>query len=77
MVDDSESAVDFDAMDQGPSELIVRKQRQRSGALSGADSPVRAGPSSANSKRGFSMGFRADCEKCRLQVPGHMNHFLS
>jgi hypothetical protein len=77
MADDSESAVDFDSMDHSPHELIVRKQRQRSGALSGADSPVRAGPSSANSKRGFSMGFRADCEKCRLQVPGHMNHFLS
>jgi hypothetical protein len=78
MADDSESAVDCDPMDHSPHELIVRKQRQRSGALSGADSPVRAGPSStANSKRGFSMGFRADCEKCRLQVPGHMNHFLS
>jgi hypothetical protein len=77
MTDDFESAIDFEPMDHSPHELIVRKQRQRSGALSGADSPARAGPSSTTSKRGFSMGFRADCEKCRLQVPGHMNHFLS
>ena len=28
-------------------------------------------------KRGFSMGFRADCEKCQMRVPGHMNHFVT
>jgi hypothetical protein len=33
-------------------------------------------PSSGSNKRGISMGYRADCEKCRLKVPGHMNHFF-
>lgn len=93
-LDAEESAIvdDFDAMDSSGGGLtdtgsggglVVRKQRQRSGALSsphGSPSPVRgvpivdAGPSS---KRGFSMGFRTDCERCRMRVPGHMNHFVS
>lgn len=61
----------------GPESIVVRKQRQRSGALSSGNSPVRAppGPSNMAAKRGFSMGFRADCDKCRNRVPGHMNHF--
>lgn len=78
-----ESAVDVEHMDDGDlreSRLTVRKQRQRSGALSsgqGSPSPARAVPDLAVAKRGFSMGFRADCEKCRMRVPGHMNHFVS
>lgn len=24
---------------------------------------------------GFRMGFRGDCEKCRLRVPGHYSHY--
>ena len=76
-----------------PGSMMVRKQRQRSGALSAAGygSPMRGasldgttmptistGDSSSangNNKRGISMGYRPDCEKCRLKVPGHMNHF--
>ena len=27
-------------------------------------------------KRSFSMGYRADCEKCRAKVPGHFNHII-
>lgn len=27
-------------------------------------------------KRTFSIGYRADCEKCRLKVPGHFNHIV-
>ncbi|KAJ4376458.1 hypothetical protein N0V83_001742 [Neocucurbitaria cava] len=36
--------------------------RKRSGALTGMGR--------------FSMGYRDDCEKCRLRVPGHYSHFL-
>jgi hypothetical protein len=89
-----DSAIDMETMDDGrDSRLIVRKQRQRSGALSeghGSPSPVRAelraAMDSRNAdpmmnggtvKRVLSMGYRADCEKCRLRVPGHMNHFVS
>ncbi|KAK5169347.1 uncharacterized protein LTR77_005322 [Saxophila tyrrhenica] len=57
------------------SRLVVRKQRQRSGALSsGQGSPVRSDPAA---KRGLSMGYRHDCEKCRTKVVGHFNHFVS
>lgn len=28
-------------------------------------------------KRSFSMGYRADCEKCRNQVPGHFSHIIT
>lgn len=27
-------------------------------------------------QRSFSIGYRADCEKCRLKVPGHFNHII-
>lgn len=27
-------------------------------------------------KRSFSIGYRSDCEKCRLKVPGHFNHII-
>lgn len=28
-------------------------------------------------KRSFSMGYRADCDKCRLKVPGHFSHIIT
>lgn len=62
-------------MDSGPGILPIRKTRARSGALSNGVSRE-ATPTAGNGPRGFSMGFRADCEKCRLRVPGHMTHFL-
>ncbi|KAJ6439759.1 DNA-binding protein SNT1 [Purpureocillium lavendulum] len=27
-------------------------------------------------KKSFSIGYRSDCEKCRLKVPGHFNHIV-
>ncbi|KAF4983922.1 hypothetical protein FZEAL_799 [Fusarium zealandicum] len=27
-------------------------------------------------KKSFSIGYRADCDKCRLKVPGHFNHII-
>ncbi|RDA95486.1 hypothetical protein CP533_5370 [Ophiocordyceps camponoti-saundersi (nom. inval.)] len=27
-------------------------------------------------KKSFSIGYRPDCEKCRLKVPGHFNHII-
>jgi hypothetical protein len=27
-------------------------------------------------KKTFSIGYRADCEKCRMKVPGHFNHII-
>lgn len=87
-----DSAIDMETMDDGrDSRLIVRKQRQRSGALSsgqGSPSPVRAElrrledrnadpmMNGGAVKRALSMGYRTDCEKCRLRVPGHMAHFV-
>lgn len=32
-------------------------------------------PENAGVKR-FSMGYRADCEKCRMKVPGHYSHVV-
>lgn len=28
-------------------------------------------------KRSFTMGYRSDCEKCRLKVPGHFSHIIT
>ncbi|KAI0017992.1 hypothetical protein F4780DRAFT_563099 [Xylariomycetidae sp. FL0641] len=27
-------------------------------------------------KKSFSIGYRADCEKCRMKTPGHFNHII-
>jgi hypothetical protein len=35
------------------------------------------GSPSGGMKRSFSMGYRADCEKCRLKVPGHFSHIIT
>ena len=72
----------FDGSNGTDGMLVIRKQRLRSGAQShGSMSPVgaRLGDNDNGGnlvRRGLSMGFRADCEKCRLRVPGHMNHFV-
>jgi len=73
-------APDFEPMDSGPDHVMVRKQRQRSGAQSNGSvspAPGYAPNDFVGGRRGFSMGFRADCEKCRARVPGHMNHFTT
>lgn len=69
----------FDQIEGTPDMTLMRKTRARSGALSaGEGSPMRdragSGSDGFTSKRGFSMGYRADCEKCQQKVPGHMNH---
>lgn len=52
-----------DRMDtEMPPPQATPKGRKRSGALTGIGR--------------FSMGYRDDCEKCRLRVPGHYSHFL-
>ncbi|RFU24262.1 hypothetical protein B7463_g12074, partial [Scytalidium lignicola] len=28
-------------------------------------------------RKGFSMGYRSDCEKCRMKVPGHFSHIVT
>ncbi|KAL5423298.1 hypothetical protein PMIN05_012405 [Paraphaeosphaeria minitans] len=48
--------------DMLPSSDTPTRGRKRSGALTGMGR--------------FSMGYRDDCEKCRLRVPGHYSHFL-
>ncbi|KAH7070271.1 hypothetical protein FB567DRAFT_217359 [Paraphoma chrysanthemicola] len=47
-----------------PANLVppTPRGRKRSGALTGVGR--------------FSMGFRDDCEKCQMRVPGHYSHFL-
>lgn len=57
--------VDEDLLDGGISPLTpVRKTgRSRSGAI-------------AMEKKKYVMGYRDDCEKCRMRVPGHFSHFL-
>ena len=44
---------------------LGQKNRRRSDAISGESGKVM-----------FSMGFRADCEKCRERVPGHYSHVI-
>ncbi|KAG9245623.1 hypothetical protein BJ878DRAFT_541111 [Calycina marina] len=35
------------------------------------------GPATPGIKRNFTIGYRADCEKCRIKVPGHNAHIIT
>jgi len=35
------------------------------------------GDNGSGMKRSFSMGYRSDCEKCRMKVPGHFSHIIT
>jgi len=35
------------------------------------------GPATPGLKRNFTIGYRADCEKCRNRVPGHNAHIIT
>jgi hypothetical protein len=48
--------------------LTPARNRRRSDAISGG--------AGETGKVVFSMGYRADCEKCRERVPGHYSHVL-
>ena len=74
-----------DPMDQGP-----HGANQETGQLPGpptTPSPARKGHTRSRHtidswtwqpgmKKSFSMGYRTDCEKCRMKVPGHFNHIV-
>ncbi|KAL5378825.1 hypothetical protein DPSP01_008865 [Paraphaeosphaeria sporulosa] len=55
-------AADRMDMEMPPPSGTPTRGRKRSGALTGMGR--------------FSMGYRDDCEKCRLRIPGHYSHFL-
>jgi hypothetical protein len=62
----SRLSVTEESMDMEGIEIVLpplRKGRSRSGAIT-------------IEKRRFSMGFRDDCEKCQMKLPGHYAHFL-
>ncbi|KAL4788248.1 hypothetical protein BJX76DRAFT_201984 [Aspergillus varians] len=87
MSDDSEMVYDMLPLQSLPSlssvnsssmEAEAADMRQR---LSSLDLPSQANakPTSAlrpPKKQGFSMGYRADCDKCRRRVPGHYSHII-
>ena len=45
-------------------------------AATGSTHERRRSLTAPSDKRRFSMGYRDDCEKCRMRVPGHFSHFL-
>ena len=66
MLNRFEMAIDF----YEPQPSLERKRKTHTiGA--GQGDPVPRG-----AKMTLSMGYRADCEKCRMKVPGHYNHVI-
>lgn len=57
------NVLDGKLVDQGSSSPSLRKGRSRSSAILAP-------------KGRLVMGYREDCEKCRLQIPGHYSHFI-
>jgi hypothetical protein len=50
--------------------------RSWSGFGGGAGGILGNGTDRTGMKRSFSMGYRADCEKCRNKVPNHFSHII-
>lgn len=48
---------------------------QRQGAGSSGSLTVESAGALRKKAGAFRMGFRSDCEKCRLRVPGHYSHY--
>ncbi|KAL8747663.1 MAG: hypothetical protein Q9190_000510 [Brigantiaea leucoxantha] len=48
---------------------------RRSTSFFNTNHTQRGGPATKG-KMTLSMGYRADCEKCRLRIPGHYNHII-
>jgi hypothetical protein len=66
----SPPAASTDAEGEGSSPSPSRKGHQRS------KHTVNSWTWQPGMKRSFSIGYRSDCEKCRLKVPGHFNHII-
>ncbi|BCS24635.1 uncharacterized protein APUU_41079A [Aspergillus puulaauensis] len=62
------SAMDAEAADM--------RQRLSSLDLPGQANIKPSGHLKPPKKPGFSMGYRADCDKCRRKVPGHYSHII-
>lgn len=55
-----------------PSQWFGRTESQQQARQSGHPN----GPHLSKKKVSFSMGFRADCDKCLRKVPGHYSHII-
>ena len=69
-----DSGIDPGPASEMPVIPLVRKGRARSGAISSSPDTPRSWH--GLSGRRFFMGYREDCEKCRMKIPGHFAHFL-
>lgn len=67
MPSSSEMGGMLDQLDMGTSKPQIPFRTNR---MWGAAAP------STKGKLTLSMGYRADCEKCQMKVPGHYNHFI-
>ncbi|KAL8900130.1 MAG: hypothetical protein Q9207_005839 [Kuettlingeria erythrocarpa] len=69
-----------EAMD-APDGMGERLGRLEMGPKTDVQSPFKTnkmwgGGAAIKGKMTISMGYRADCEKCRMRVPGHYNHLI-
>lgn len=81
-----ESSMEVDGQEQSAPWLTVPRRMTEQSAhshsstseLTPATNPAAVGQNLAptKSKTSFTMGYRADCEKCRLKVPGHYSHIV-
>lgn len=75
VVPDSPPSMDVD--NQCPSSQWSGTSAVVGGPVKTASDPVvKRNAGSGKGKVSFSMGYRADCEKCRLKVPGHYSHII-
>jgi len=70
---------DLRACDASKEATMPVRSRNSSEDITGRDGRLAAAPDATSSVKGkssFSMGYRADCMKCQLKVPGHYSHIV-
>lgn len=55
----------------------VKKGHARSRHSTRSWGPFESDDGSNGVKKGFSMGYKADCDKCRMKMPGHFSHIVT
>lgn len=65
----------LDRLDMGTEVCKPRAPLDRHGKIN-TSAAARGTAGLKGGKTTLSMGYRADCEKCRTRVPGHYNHVI-
>ncbi|KAI0998637.1 hypothetical protein K3495_g9560 [Podosphaera aphanis] len=76
-INDMQVGIDGSSLSRHVSDMFVTKGHSRSDNVPQSYTTGNTrNPSASGIKKEFFLGYRADCEKCRMKVPGHFSHIV-